>query len=674
MSLHMDVMETTSNLTRGIDDESASKRRKVCSRASNAQRYLRFHEDMYGFHCDARHGELEDIKSGRVCDQNHYTYVCTLVYDVVSHRHRPQSEWLHFVFGHTTVRQLIIGQRYHISRDHPSRNWLCDASVSEVTNATVTLMLSRAVTEDESLTELRVDKMLRCTHTFSNVVAALSKVVPRAEDDQIFPIVRMIVDPELDEEDMMILNEHPDDIEFGVCPDLNDRQREAFCHCSTHRITLISGGPGTGKTYLAKCVERALAVLCDPMVIYSNAPTLKLAVVASFDVPVHKVVQCTNASLDLSVTWADVVLMDDAAQSLEAMSIVPVSVLKSDGRLILVGDHRQLPSYSDCKFATNAGLLISLFERLSMRCGLEPVVLVEQYRMQSNICWFPNLCFYGEELCCHSSTKELRICGTFPWNPRYPGIAFIRSVGREKALHTSYVNAQEALEIICLLECHFCETVSAVGMEGGRRIAILTFYVAQANHIRNLLEKRGFGRSNIVVSTVDAFQGSESSVVILSTVRSTDSQGGIGYCMDPRRINVALTRAKEALLIVGDATALVSGDTFGNWRTLLRTWPQFQWSTCYAKYEEYSTWNDLGLGCHVLSTRESALLELFTANLVYEGEYDGMPVVWGSTAHLMRNEYDSALFQYDKAHANDPANVEDLQHTRMCELGMTTVW
>lgn len=104
---------------------------------------------------------------------------------------------------------------------------------------------------------------------------------------------------------------------------------------------------------------------------------------------------------------------------------------------------------------------------------------------------------------------------------------------------------------------------------GREDIGVLTFYDAQNKCVTRSCDMRG-----TTVANVDGFQGSERPVMILSTVRTTRS-GHIGFTKDPRRINVALTRAQRGLIVIGDFHALHAGDTYGHWKSWLEQVPVF---------------------------------------------------------------------------------------------------
>ena len=148
--------------------------------------------------------------------------------------------------------------------------------------------------------------------------------------------------------------------------------------------------------------------------------------------------------------------------------------------------------------------------------------------------------------------SRLRAPRGFPWAEE-SSIAFIHVDGKESQSGSSFYNEAEA-KIVCTVRDALLQGRS-VGRED---IGVLTFYDAQNKCVTRSCDMRG-----TTVANVDGFQGSERPVMILSTVRTTRT-GHIGFTKDPRRINVALTRAQRGLIVIGDFHALHAGDTYGH--------------------------------------------------------------------------------------------------------------
>lgn len=248
------------------------------------------------------------------------------------------------------------------------------------------------------------------------------------------------------------------------------------------------------------------------------------------------------------------VLVDESTQATEPECLIPI--VKGTKQLVLVGDHCQLSSVVMCKKAALAGLCQSMFERLVL-LGVRPVRLQVQYRMHPVLSEFPSNTFYEGTLQ-NGITIEDRTPAdplTFPW-PR-PGkpMMFYYCTGQEEisASGTSYLNRAEA---------SMCEKIVTLLLRAGTtpsQIGVITPYEGQRAFVVNTMQRSGSLKSqlyaDIEVLSVDSFQGREKDYIILSCVRSNEHQG-IGFLNDPRRLNVALTRAKYGVIILGNARVL----------------------------------------------------------------------------------------------------------------------
>lgn len=248
----------------------------------------------------------------------------------------------------------------------------------------------------------------------------------------------------------------------------------------------------------------------------------------------------------------DLAVVDEACQSTEPGCWIPL--LRSD-RVVLAGDHCQLPPTILSGEAAAEGFSVSLFERLMALTG--PTVsrrLSVQYRMHASIAEFSSREFYEGSLQADPAVAGHRLCDL-------PAVAitslteapveFIDTAGAgyEEELEPdgeSRLNPQEALlacrKVRMLLEC-------GVNPED---IALITPYAAQVRYLREQLDVPG-----LQIDTVDGFQGREKEAVVISLVRS-NTEGEVGFLADVRRTNVALTRARRKLLVVGDSATLSS--------------------------------------------------------------------------------------------------------------------
>eukprot|EP00927_Polykrikos_kofoidii_P039352 TRINITY_DN33755_c0_g1_i1.p1 TRINITY_DN33755_c0_g1~~TRINITY_DN33755_c0_g1_i1.p1 ORF type:complete len:1158 (-),score=210.38 TRINITY_DN33755_c0_g1_i1:56-3121(-) len=236
-------------------------------------------------------------------------------------------------------------------------------------------------------------------------------------------------------------------------------------------------------------------------------------------------------------------VIDEAAQIIEPATLIPLA--KGSASVVMVGDQCQLPATVISHQAQQAGLDVSLFDRL-ISLGMQVHMLSVQYRMHPLIAEFPSWRFYDHKL----------ETGIRP-NDRQPilleglelGTMAIIHVGAgENSSGMSKSNSAEAdcVEHIVRAMQRNCDLAD---------VGVITPYSAQVSCIRQSL--RGIGRlaDRVQVSSVDAFQGSEKEAIVLSMVRS-NLRGDIGFVADWRRLNVAVTRAKRLLVVVGNMVTL----------------------------------------------------------------------------------------------------------------------
>mmetsp|Transcript_25420 Transcript_25420/g.27792 ORF Transcript_25420/g.27792 Transcript_25420/m.27792 type:complete len:1081 (+) Transcript_25420:100-3342(+) len=256
-------------------------------------------------------------------------------------------------------------------------------------------------------------------------------------------------------------------------------------------------------------------------------------------------------------------LIDESTQAMEAECFIPIVL--GVKQLVLVGDHCQLGPVVMCKKAAKAGLTQSLFERLVL-LNHRPIRLQVQYRMHPALSEFPSNMFYEGTLQNGvKDTERLAPIGGFPWpNPSRP-MFFLMNTGNEEigGSGTSYLNRSEAASV---------EKIVTMMLKAGtlpEQIGVITPYEGQRSYVVNHMTKNGSLRSDlykeIEVASVDSFQGREKDYIIVSCVRS-NTQQGIGFLRDPRRLNVALTRARYGVIIIGNARLLARNPL---WYTLL---------------------------------------------------------------------------------------------------------
>ena len=246
--------------------------------------------------------------------------------------------------------------------------------------------------------------------------------------------------------------------------------------------------------------------------------------------------------------------IDEAAQALEAACWIAI---RRAGRVILAGDHCQLPPTVKCYEAMRQGLGHTLMERL-VELHPEAVTLLRiQYRMNEDIMRFPARWFYHNRLVAHQSVKWrglLDLDCAIEWvNPVQDGDG-------EQFVGSSFgrVNPAEAEQTLDVLERYFTRIGKGRVLSERIDVGIISPYRAQVQLLRRLIRQRPFFkpfRQLLTVNTVDGFQGQERDVIVVSMVRSNE-QGQIGFLRDLRRMNVAMTRARMKLIIMGNAETL----------------------------------------------------------------------------------------------------------------------
>lgn len=247
------------------------------------------------------------------------------------------------------------------------------------------------------------------------------------------------------------------------------------------------------------------------------------------------------------------VLIDESMQATEPECMVPV-VLGAK-QLILVGDHCQLGPVVMCKEAAKAGLSQSLFERLVL-LGIRPLRLEVQYRMHPALSRFPSDFFYEGSLQNGVNSFEREMQNVeFHWPQPSKPMFFYCCQGQEEIAGsgTSYLNRSEAAYVERITTCFL-----KAGLKP-EQIGIITPYEGQRAYLVQYMQYNGSLHAklyqDIEIASVDAFQGREKDIIVMSCVRSNERQG-IGFLNDPRRLNVALTRAKYGIITVGNLKVL----------------------------------------------------------------------------------------------------------------------
>ncbi|ADV45239.1 AAA domain-containing protein [Bacteroides helcogenes] len=246
--------------------------------------------------------------------------------------------------------------------------------------------------------------------------------------------------------------------------------------------------------------------------------------------------------------------IDEAAQALEAACWI--AIRKAD-RVILAGDHCQLPPTVKCPEAARGGLERTLMETVAAAKPTAVSLLKMQYRMHEDIMRFSSEWFYNGEL---KAAPEVRHRGILDWDTPICWIDTSEMNFKEEFVGETFgrINKEEANLLLQELEAYILRI-------GGKRIleeqidfGLISPYKAQVQHLRNKIKTSAAlrpYRSLLTVNTVDGFQGQERDVIFISLVRANED-GQIGFLHDLRRMNVAITRARMKLVILGEADTL----------------------------------------------------------------------------------------------------------------------
>ena len=250
-----------------------------------------------------------------------------------------------------------------------------------------------------------------------------------------------------------------------------------------------------------------------------------------------------------------IVLIDEATQATEPSALVPI--VKGARQLILVGDHRQLPPTVTSRSAEEGGLDIPLFERL-LSNGLPAHMLTTQYRMHPTIREFPSSRFYENKLEDGCSSSDRPPVAGFLWPDWDKPVAFVPVHGSEieEESGSSRSNMDEAAIVVQVVN-----DLLAPGDLTPEDIGVISPYAGQVRLIRSMVDDVIEG---LEVKSVDGYQGREKEIIVLSTVRANDA-GKVGFLSNYRRLNVALTRAKRGLIVIGDDRTLRNDPTWASW-------------------------------------------------------------------------------------------------------------
>ena len=275
----------------------------------------------------------------------------------------------------------------------------------------------------------------------------------------------------------------------------------------------------------------------------------------------------------------ETVFIDEAAQALEPGCWIPIA---KGQRIVLAGDHHQLPPTVKSEKAAREGLRETLFEKCIQRQPQMALMLTVQYRMHAHIMGFSSEKFYGGQLVPHPSVRHADLAAYDPRfnSPRFDDprfapdlpVEFIDTAGcgyQEVAIPESRSTANPE-EAHLLLERLAQLLALGEPTEHDQRpltIGVIAPYRAQINYLKDAIEDSEvlnglLLQRRLSVGTVDSFQGQERDIIAITLTRS-NPQGEIGFLSDIRRMNVGMTRARRKLLLVGDSSTLCRHPFFG---------------------------------------------------------------------------------------------------------------
>lgn len=270
-----------------------------------------------------------------------------------------------------------------------------------------------------------------------------------------------------------------------------------------------------------------------------------------------RVIACTLAGSQSRVMAGQkfsTLFIDEAAQALEAACWIAI---RRAGRVVLAGDHCQLPPTVKSLEAMRGGLAKTLMERIVENKPETVTLLKTQYRMNERIMHFSSQWFYGGMV---EAAPEVTHRGILDYDEPMAWIDTSQTEAYEQFVGEGFgrINKREAeLTLECLRE-YFEKVGRQRILEESIDVGIISPYRAQVQLLRQMIKRSEFFRPFrrlLSVNTVDGFQGQERDIIIISLVRS-NQEGHIGFLSDLRRMNVAMTRARMKLIIMGNAETL----------------------------------------------------------------------------------------------------------------------
>lgn len=314
------------------------------------------------------------------------------------------------------------------------------------------------------------------------------------------------------------------------------------------------------------------------------------------------------------MTRLEVLVIDEAAQLKECESTIPLQ-LPGLHHAILIGDERQLPAMVKSKASEEAEFGRSLFQRLVLLGHRRDLINV-QHRMHPSISLFPNREFYDNKILDGQNVQERSYDRRFLQGKMYGSYSFINVAhGKEEFDHShSMKNSVEVAVVYEIVASLFKVSKESIRTNKKVKVGIISPYKAQVSAIEKKVEKYRTGAHgsnfSVRVSSVDGFQGGEEDVIIISTVRC-NGNGAVGFLSNRQRANVALTRARHCLWIVGNGATL---------------------------YQSGSVWKELVIdakkrGCFYDADEDKSLAQALVATVV---ENDQMDILLNKDSVLFR--------------------------------------
>lgn len=270
-----------------------------------------------------------------------------------------------------------------------------------------------------------------------------------------------------------------------------------------------------------------------------------------------RVIACTltgAANRVLEGEHYSTLFIDEAAQALEAACWIAI---RKAGRVILAGDHCQLPPTVKSIMALKGGLGRTLMERIAEQKPEVVTLLEVQYRMNEQIMRFSSDYFYNSRV---QSAPEVKARGILDYDRPMMWVDTTDVDGREEFVGENFgrINRAEAELTLATLADYFDKIGRQRVLDESIDVGIISPYRAQVQLLRKMIrqsERLRPYRRLITVNTVDGFQGQERDIILISLVRDNDG-GDIGFLRDLRRMNVAITRARMKLIILGSAATM----------------------------------------------------------------------------------------------------------------------